>query len=56
MPHTASNKQCVFGFAAASLFALLTALFFLSFLIGSSPLGAKALWDILTASLRGLKP
>ena len=56
MPHIASNKQRVFGFAVAGLFALLTALFFLSFLIGGYPLGAKAVWDILTASLRGLEP
>lgn len=56
MPHVTRNKQRAFGFAVAVLFTLLVALFFLSFLIGSYPLGAKTVWDILTASLRGLEP
>lgn len=56
MPHFISNKQRVFGLAVLGLLALLAALFFLSFLIGSYPLDAKTVWDILTASLRDLEP
>lgn len=56
MLHFISNKQRVFGLAVLGLLALLAALFFLSFLIGSYPLDAKTVWDILTASLRDLEP
>ena len=56
MPRSSTNRYRTFCLAVLLLCALLAALFFLSFLIGSYPLGAKTVWDILTASLRGLEP